>query len=293
MTTNSRQRTGRKPALSTLSILACLSILAGASHGYAAPEAAPAFSYEGYASLLKTYVNDQGLVKYADLKANRAGLDTFVSTLGTLNRSVYDAWDIKRKTAFWCNAYNAITLKYIVDNYPIKKGSWVNSFRFPANSIRQISGVWDTLTTPVMGKAMTLEGIEHDILRGQFREPRIHMAIVCASIGCPYLRNEPYRGDPLDRQLDDQSRRFMGNPDKFRVDRKRNTVYLSPIFKWFGKDFVDAYTPASGFAGLKAVERAVLSFVSRHVSPVDSEYLSTGRYSVRDLDYDWSLNEQK
>jgi hypothetical protein len=238
-------------------------------------------------------VNDQGLVKYAELKVNRAGLDVFVSSLGVLDSSVYDAWDSNAKIAFWCNAYNAITLKYILENYPIRKGSWVNSFRFPANSIRQISGVWDALTTPVMGKDMTLEGIENDVLRGQFKEMRIHMAIVCASIGCPHLRNEPYAGGQLDKQLDDQARRFMSNPNKFRIDREKGTVFLSPIFDWFGKDFVDAYTPASGFAGFSAVERAVLSFVSRNVSPLDSEYLSTGQYSVRYLDYDWSLNEQK
>jgi hypothetical protein len=280
--------------LPAVSVLACLIVLAGAHrHAHAASADAPAYSYEGYATLLKEYVSDQGLVKYAELKANRAGLDAFVSSLSDLDTTVYDAWDDKAKIAFWCNAYNAITLKYILDNYPITKGSWANSLRFPANSIRQISGVWDTLVTPVLGKDMTLEGIENDILRGQFKEMRIHMAIVCASIGCPYLRNEPYMGDRLEQQLDDQARRFMSNPDKFRIDREKGAVYLSPIFDWFGKDFVDTYTPVSGFADFSAVERAVLSFVSRYVSAMDSEYLSTGQYSVRYLDYDWSLNEQK
>jgi len=266
---------------------------AGSSDVHAEATDAPAFSYEQHASVLDKYVNDQGMVNYAALKKNRASLDSFVASLGALSATTYESWDEQAKISFWCNAYNAITLKRIIDHYPIQKGSWLNALRFPANSIRQISGVWDTLTTPVLGKDMTLDAIEHDVLRKRFQEPRIHMALVCAAMGCPPLRNEVYLGDRLDEQLDDQSKRFMSNPKKFRIDREENTVYVSPIFDWFGEDFKAGYVPDSGFGKFGDTERAVLNFASQYVSAEARSYLASGDYSIEYLEYDWSLNQEK
>ena len=140
---------------------------------------------------------------------------------------------------------------------------------------------------------MTLDAIEHEVLRAKFKEARIHMAIVCASIGCPYLRKEPYTGDLLSEQLDEQSRKFMSSSDKFRIDKENNVVYLSPIFDWFGEDFVKTYTPESGFEEYGARERAVLNFVSRYASDLESSHLKKEKYRIKYLEYDWSLNEQK
>ena len=274
-----------------IGFLLSIPFLTGAFSSHAFADDAPVFSYDAYARALADYVDDRGMVDYGGLKVNRADLDHFVTSMGALKESVYNTWDDNTKVAFWCNAYNAITLKYILDRYPIKKGSWMSSFRFPENSIRQISGVWDKITTPVMNQPMTLDAIEHNVLRKQFTEPRIHMAIVCASVGCPVLRNEPFTGAALDEQLADQSLRFLSDSTKFRIDRKKNTVYLSPIFDWFGKDFTSVYMPESGFADLGATDRAVLNFVSKHVSDKDAAYLAAGGYYVRYLDYDWSLNE--
>jgi len=270
-------------------------LVAGACGVRAEETGAPAFSYEQYASVLEKYVDNQGMVNYAALKQNRAELDDFIRTIGALSADVFEGWDDQAKIAFWCNAYNAITLERIIDHYPIKKGSWLdlNAWRFPENSIRQISGVWDTLTTPVLGKAITLDAIEHEILRVEFDEPRIHMALVCAAISCPPLRSEPYVGERLDDQLEDQSERFLRGSNGSRIDRDDNAVYLSAIFKWFGEDFERKYTPTTGFQGFNATERAVLNFAGRYLSDADREYLASGRYSVRYLDYDWSLNEKK
>ena len=253
---------------------------------------AQSFSYADYADALKAYVNDRGMVNYAELKSHSEKLDSFVSSLAGLNRSAYDGWAEPAKIAFWLNAYNACTLQAIITHYPIQS-SFLTSLRYPKNSIRQISGAWDGLQFSVMGQAMTLDGIEHGVLRKEFHEPRIHMALVCAAMGCPPLRNEPYAGDRLGDQLDDQARRFLSNPLKFRIAADGGTVYLSSIFKWFGDDFVAKYGVDQGYGDHSAVQRAVLHFISGYLGKEDAARLSSGDYSITYLDYDWSLNEQK
>ena len=267
-------------------------VLAIAAGGIARAAEEPQFSYTSYAEVLGTYVNDAGMVDYKGLKANRGELDAFARQLARLPRAVYDRWSDKQKVAFWINAYNALTLRVIIDNYPIKP-SFFSSLRYPKNSIRQISGVWDKITFTVMGKRMTLEGIEHDTLRKDFNEPRIHVALVCAAMGCPKLRNEPYEADRLEDQFADQARSLLGAASKFRIDRARDQVHLSQILKWFGADFVKKYGTSVKFRGHDEEERAVLNFLSRHLEDRDRRYLEQGDYKIKYLDYDWVLNEQK
>jgi hypothetical protein len=182
-------------------------------------------------------------------------------------------------------------LKAIIDHYPIKASFW-RSLKFPRNSIRQIPGVWTDLKFPVMGQRMTLDEIEHGILRQKFNEPRIHMALVCAAMGCPPLRSEPYVGDKLNDQLNDQARRFLADPKKFKIDRNEGQVALSPIFKWFGEDFIRTYGTNAGFSRFQPKERAVLNFIQNYLSAADQEYLFKGDYAISYLGYDWSLNER-
>lgn len=262
------------------------------SAGNAIPTNLKVTAEDAYRTVLSERVNDKGLVDYRALKADRRDLDRYVSSLAGLDPKSYEAWKDGEKIAFWINAYNALTLKAIVDHYPIKKGGLVSGLRFPESSIRQIPGVWDELSHPIMGKPMTLDQIEHEILRKQFDEPRIHMALVCAAMGCPPLRNEPYWGDRLDEQLTDQTRKLFSDSRQFRIDRKDGTVYLSSIFKWFGEDFARKYS-TNGLQQVGANLRPVVNFASRHAGPADAEYLKTREYSVAFLDYDWSLNEEK
>ena len=270
----------------TLTVAICLGFLAGSAA--AAPPADPA----PYARTLRAYVDGEGLVAYADLQTHREDLETYLRALAAVPPANLAAASESERIAFWINAYNALTLKAILDHYPIH-ASFLKSFIYPRNSIRQIPGVWDKLRFPVAGRDRTLNEIEHAILRRRFREPRIHMALVCAARGCPPLRREPYRGEALDRQLDDQARRFLADPHKFRIDRHRRRVYLSPIFKWFGRDFTPAYVPAEDqWPDFSPEQRAVLNFVLRYLNPEDRDALLNGDFSLRFLDYDWSLNER-
>lgn len=248
-------------------------------------------NYSLYAELLDHYVNSKGFVDYKGLKANKAKLEQAVNALNKVKESEYNSWNEPTKIAYWCNAYNICTLKAIVDHYPIKAG-WISGLRFPKNSIRQISGVWDTLKWGAMGQKVTLSEIEHEILRVKFTEPRIHFAINCASVGCPPLRNEPFYEHKLEVQLVDQVNRFLANPQNYHIDQKDNRVFLSSILSWFGKDFEKTNATKGKFLHLGDTEHAVIDFISNYVSEEDFNYLKSQKYDISYTDYDWSLNEQ-
>lgn len=255
------------------------------------------FSYAPYARVLKRFVDGKGMVDYAGLKADRGDLDLFVRMVGRLDPKVYDAWPTPAKLAFWTNAYNALTLKLIVDYYPIKPRPF-GKVLGPANSIKQIPKRWKSRFFLAMGKAMSLDQIEHEMLRQKgveadkriFEEPRIHVALVCAAASCPPLRNEPFDATRLQAQFADQARKFLADPKRFRIDTEADAVYLSSIFKWFGGDFVAKYLPADGFGSSDDSVRATLNYVAGSVKGEQAEYLRRGEYKVKYLTYDWSLN---
>ena len=237
------------------------------------------FSYEDYAAVLATYVDEKGLVDYERLQANRQQLDAFNTAVANIPLEVYQSWSEKEQIAFLMNAYNSFTLQSIIDQNPLKK------------SIRDIPGVWKSRKFDIVGQAKTLNNIEHDTLRVDFNEPRLHVALVCAAISCPPLRNEPYTAQNLDSQLDDQVRKFIASPHGFRLDREENSVYLSSIFKWYGDDWKQSYGVENKFKG-NAKQRAVLNFLSNYLNPQDQEYLTQNSYKISYLNYDWSLNKQ-
>lgn len=237
------------------------------------------FNYNDYAAVLKTYVNGQGLVDYKRLQVNREQLDLFNARLGNITASTYDSWSEKEKIAFWINAYNAFTLQSIIDQNPIK------------DSIRDIPGVWKIRRFNIAEQSKTLDNIEHDTIRVDFNEPRIHVALVCAAISCPPLRNEPYTAEKLDVQLDEQVRNFISSPHGFKINRQEGRIYLSSIFKWYGDDWKQNHSIDNQFTGNDR-ERAVLNFLSSYLSSSDKAYLVKGFYQVNYLDYDWSLNQQ-
>ena len=234
-------------------------------------------NYQQYQQVLKTYV--KGIrVDYRSLQSNRGTLDRFNKSLGNVSQATYNSWNDKEKIAFLINAYNSFTLESIIDQKPIKA------------SIRDIPGVWKRRKFKVAGQQKTLDNIEHDILRKDFNEPRLHMALVCAAKSCPPLRKEAYTGQKLDSQLDDQTRQFLKSPHGFKIDRQKKRVYLSSIFKWFGEDWLQTYrVNGNQFAG-NAKQKAVLNFVSQYLNEADRNFLIQGDYKISYLRYDWSLN---
>jgi hypothetical protein len=262
------------------------------SAGICASTPDESFIYDRYEKVLVTYVDARGMVDYKKLKANREELRSFLHALDILESGNYEAWSEDEKIAFWINVYNALTIEVILDNYPIN-ASFLKSLRYPKNSIRQIPGVWDKITFRIMGRTLTLDFIEHQILRKEFKEPRIHVALVCAAKGCPALRREPYKGEILHEQLDEQARGFLSDRRKFFIVKANRLVFLSPIFKWFVKDFASSYKAKTGFKGHDPREKTVLSFISLHLGDEDRKFLEEESYRIKYLKYDWTLNEKE
>ena len=223
--------------------------------------------------LLQKYVDRDGMVAYAAWKASESDRGALKQYLATLAAADANAQTTKQaKLAYWINAYNALTVQGILDVYP------TSSIR---NHTARLVGynIWDDLLLPVDNQKYSLNQIEHKVLR-KLGEPRIHFAIVCASIGCPRLLNEAYRPEKLDSQLADNTRDFFGRRNNFQVDPARRSVRVSSILDWFGKDF--GPTPQKALAGL----------VKYMPDERTKDLLSGGDFSVSYLDYDWSLNQQ-
>ena len=234
---------------------------------------------DAFASVLSAYVNDTGLVDYVALQGDRQFLDAYNASLSLTTPQTFSSWSEEEQIAVLINAYNSLTLKSIIDQSPIQ------------DSIKDIRGVWRFKKHGLLQDEQTLNNIEHDILRADYNEPRIHAALVCAAISCPYLRQEPFTGENLDAQLDDQVEIFLSRDEVLNIDRENDVVTLSAIFDWFGQDWVPSFGTDDGFAGNEN-QRAVLNFISEYVSESDRAYLEAGGYDIRYADYDWALNRQ-
>lgn len=243
-----------------LKVLFLLGVFIGMTHS---PMVEASVNYDLWAKVLKNYVNDQGLVNYEGLKTNRKEFDQFINQLENIDAETLTP--IEQKT-FWINAYNALTIKVILDKYPVK-------------SIRHINFglVWEVRRKVAQGKK-SLGHIEHKILR-PMGDPRIHFAINCASIGCPKLPTEPFYPDQLDEQLDRETKRFINDIEKVKLDRSANVLYYSAILDWFEKDFL-------------VVEPSILRYIMRYLNTEDLQYIESNKVKVKTSKYDWNLNKQ-
>ncbi len=211
-------------------------------------------------------------VRYAGFAADRAALREYLAALSAVSESEYRGFGREQRMAFLINAYNAQMIEKVLTRYPDIRSVWDFGKVF-GNPFK------DRFFT-LLGRPMSLDGIEHDTLRapGAFDEPRIHFAVNCASVGCPMLREEAYVAARIDRQLDDQTRRFLADRTRNRVDAAAGAVEVSKIFDWYGRDFGDV----AAWLGERA---ALLTDV-----PDEQARLRAGRLRVKFLDYDWALN---
>ncbi len=252
----------------------------------ATPASAP-MAMDDYATVLTNFVDDEGLVDYGELQLHPRGLERALEAVAGATNAQYDGWPRNERIAFWINVYNMRVLKLVVDHYPIQPG--IGKTSYPANSIRQIPGSWEHVKFRALGRDVTLDEIAHQILRGEFNEPRVHMALVVASMSSPRLRREPYDGDTLDAQLDDQARTFLSDLRNFQIDRDAKEVWAAPVFEWFVDDFVPNATKENPLH--IAQQKSLTSFAAKYVSDEDARYLSGGDYVVKYYKYDWTLNE--
>ena len=228
--------------------------------------------HSGWDALLKKYVDERGNVAYTQWKSSASDQKALDDYILQLSAAAFPASSTQQeKLAFWINAYNAVTVKGILREYP------TTSIR---NHTAKFYGynIWKDLKLLVGGKAYSLEGIEHDVLR-KMGEPRIHFAIVCASVGCPRLLMEAYTADKVDDQLTLNAEVFFADSGKFRADLRTGTIEVSPILDWFASDF----GPNTG---------AQMKFIAPYVPAAARSLANSGRARVSFLEYDWRLNDR-
>ncbi|HMV69142.1 MAG TPA: DUF547 domain-containing protein [Myxococcota bacterium] len=214
--------------------------------------------------LVRAHVHD-GAVDYAALRgAARPALDGCVGRFAEVRSMA--GWTEPQRLAWWINAYNAYTVLLVVEHpgiASIKDIGWPLSTPWKQAFIH-LEGL--------AGRVLTLDDVEHDVIRKAFAEPRVHMALVCASRSCPPLRAEAYAPDRLDAQLGDQARRFLADPSRNRVDAAG--LHLSKIFAWYEADF-------AGAGGVR-------EFLATWGPP--PMQAAAGSAPIDHLPYDWSLN---
>lgn len=221
-------------------------------------------------SLLRKVVDD-GQVRYGELAADRGSLDGYLATLASVTPEELAGFGREQRMALWINAYNASTLALILDNGPL-------------GSIRDIEEPWDGPRFQVAGREVSLNHIEHEILRKQYPDARLHMVLVCAARSCPKLQSHAYVGDGLEAQMDEASRGFVQDGSRNRFDAEASVLHVSRIFEWYGGDFVAQYAQRGGGGDQQA---AIRGFFSSYLS---DEAVSSPDVRVEWLEYDWALN---
>ncbi|MEP7108575.1 MAG: DUF547 domain-containing protein [Ferruginibacter sp.] len=221
-------------------------------------------THEKWTALLQKYVNNKGMVNYKAMKADMAKLDEYLAILS--KQKPAKNWSRNEELAFWINAYNAFTVKLVLENYPLKSIKDIN----PAISVIFVNTVWDKKFFSIGGDKMSLNNIEHGILR-KMNEPRIHFTIVCASVSCPKLLNTAYDAALLDNQLNNAAKDFLADNTKNQLSASH--PILSRIFDWFSGDF-------------KVNGKSKIEFINQFTTvKIDKNA------DISYLDYNWNLNE--
>ena len=232
-------------------ILICLFIfISGKTAVVAQPD------YKSWDTFLKKYVSASGDVDYKSIKANKKELEAITKTFSAT--SVLTSWSKNDQLAFWINAYNVFTIDLIVNHYPIK-------------SIQNLDGgkPWDVKRITIGGKKYSLNNIENNIIRPQFKDARIHFAVNCAAKSCPPILNSAFFGKTLDEQLDAVTKKFISNTKYQNITSGKMT--LSKIFDWYKVDFGDIFTFINKYSTIKVNKNTAIVY----------------------KDYDWSLNDKK
>lgn len=215
--------------------------------------------------LLKAHVTIDGIVDYQGFIKDKVKLEQYLNALSS-SPPDKNTWTENEQLAYWINAYNAFTVKLIVDNYPVKSIQDLH----PTFKIPLINTVWHKKFFQIGGEDTSLDQIEHKILRKEFNEPRIHFAINCASVSCPPLRNEAYVAEKLDQQLEEQGRIFINNLPYNKINADK--VEISSIFKWFKGDFTK--------------NGSIIDYLNKF-----SKVQISSNAKISHLEYNWDLNE--
>lgn len=223
-------------------------------------------SHEVFTQLLQKNVTADGRVDYKGFVRDSVAFNRYLTILST-NPPNEKTWSREEQMAYWINVYNAYTIQLIVQYYPIKSIKDIGS----SIQIPFINTPWDIRFISIGEEKMDLNKVEHGILRKKFDDPRVHMALVCASKSCPVLLNEAYDPKRLDAQLTRQAKAFLADVKRNKINQ--DNAAISMIFKWYGMDFNNK-------------NESVRSFINAY-APTQIN----GDTKISYMDYDWSLND--
>jgi hypothetical protein len=263
-------------------LLMALAAIAAATSAFALDHTHKAWDDFLHAHVKYVQGGNASRVDYSAVVKDHAALKAVLADYAKVTRAEFDGWSKAQQQAFLINDYNALTIEKILQRYPDIK------------SIRDFGTVfgnpWKDKFFSLFGEPATLDTIEHEILRkpGLYDEPRVHFAVVCASIGCPMLRNEAFTAEKLESQYQDGMTRFLSDRTRNRYDPQSKKLELSMIFKWYGGDF------EKGNKGFTSVKQAMSKFADPLADkPEDRAAVRDQKAEISFLDYDWSLNDTK
>ena len=251
-------------------LILILFLILGALLFYPYNSLANDFDYTIYSKLLEKHVLS-GKVDYLTWK--KEDISAFKKYIEDLSDVYLDKMTDDEQKAFWINAYNAVTIYGVLNNIS------ENTFLAKVFSVLMVRGFFDTIEYKIAGESLTLDKIENEKLRTGFNDPRVHFAIVCASKSCPKIQAEVFMAGNLDARLDESAKMFIQDTIRNRLDKEKNILYSSQIFKWFSEDFIDE-------AG------SIALYLKKYLSEKDAEYLSNHKIEIKYLYYDWLVNIQ-
>lgn len=223
---------------------------------------------------VKTHADGVNRVDYARWKASARDLSSLTGYISRLAARVPSRMPRREAFAFWCNLYNAITLKVVLDRYPVASIRDIKSEGL--FDLKAYIGPWRTKRVTIEGRSYSLDDIEHRVLRPVFKDPRVHYAVNCAAYGCPNLRAKAWTAAPLDADLDKAAREFINHPRAVTV-LPGNRLRVSSIYRWFSEDFGDS-------------DAAILAHLRQYAGAPLAAALAS-RPVIAEHDYDWSLND--
>jgi hypothetical protein len=234
--------------------------------------------------VLDTYVRD-GYVYYRALKIERRRLDDYLRQIASAD---VDQQSRNEQKAFWLNAYNALVLRTVIDNYPAPR----RSTDYPPRSIRQTPGAFERQVHRVAGRMLTLDQIEQTILP-KFEDPRVYFALGRGSVAGGRLRSEVFTADAIESQLAEVASECVTRAECIQVDAATNKLMASSIFSWREKEFVAAYAEKAAplYASRSPIERAILAFVQPKLLQTERDFLEKNGFQLAYKPFDWSLND--
>jgi hypothetical protein len=283
-----RRRLGAGLGLALGLVAACTTTIHPTSTAKPLAPDAPAFSHRTYDEVLRRYVDDQGLVDYLGLQQNHGDLDRYYARLAATSPDNQPERfpEYSDRLAYWLNAYDAGVLVAVLSQYPIDS---VRDVLPPAPLffLPRLSGFF-VFTRIVLGeRAISFRALENSVIRERFDDPRIHFALVCASMSCPKLRAHAYASAELEAQLDEDARRFMAEERGVQIDPVARKIRLSKIFEWYQSDF-------TGWLKRQGAEASLRAYVRRYLDDERRAALDAcGDCAVEFMEYDWALNDQR